>query len=95
MFAFLGSVLRRSLVVTLLAVNFVAVACIGALAQSDPLPSRNDGAAKKAITDFVAKATMQGGPDEAREYAHDRPSRIGRLDKAWDEAKAKAGPSST
>jgi phosphoglycolate phosphatase-like HAD superfamily hydrolase len=27
--------------------------------------------------------------DEAREYAYDRPSKIGQLDKAWDEAKAK------
>jgi len=34
-----------------------------ALAQSDPLPSWNDGATKKAITDFVARATTQGGAD--------------------------------
>jgi hypothetical protein len=27
--------------------------------------------------------------DAAREYAYDRPSKIGQLDKAWDEAKAK------
>jgi hypothetical protein len=27
--------------------------------------------------------------DAAREYACDRPSKIGQLDKAWDEAKAK------
>ena len=32
-------------------------------AQSDPLPSWNDGAAKKAITDFVARVTTQGGAD--------------------------------
>jgi phosphoglycolate phosphatase-like HAD superfamily hydrolase len=35
----------------------------GAFAQSDPLPSWNDGASKKAITDFVARVTTQGGAD--------------------------------
>ncbi len=34
-----------------------------ALAQTDPLPSWNDGAAKKAIIEFVARVTRQGGPD--------------------------------
>ncbi|WP_426535661.1 HAD family hydrolase [Bradyrhizobium sp. McL0615] len=35
-----------------------------ALAQSpNPLPSWNEGAAKKSITDFVTKVTMQGGAD--------------------------------
>jgi hypothetical protein len=34
-----------------------------AFAQTDPLPSWNDGAAKKAITEFVAKVTMAGSPD--------------------------------
>src|SRR3984957_2885573 len=32
-------------------------------AQTDPLPSWNDGAAKKSITDFVARVTREGGPD--------------------------------
>lgn len=32
-------------------------------AQSDPLPSWNDGAAKKSITDFVSRVTTQGQPD--------------------------------
>ncbi|MEI9922292.1 MAG: HAD family hydrolase [Bradyrhizobium sp.] len=32
-------------------------------AQTDPLPSWNDGQAKKSITDFVAKVTTQGGAD--------------------------------
>lgn len=31
-----------------------------AVAQTDPLPSWNDGAAKKSITDFVARVTTQG-----------------------------------
>jgi phosphoglycolate phosphatase-like HAD superfamily hydrolase len=34
-----------------------------ASAQSDPLPSWNAGAAKTAITGFVARVTAQGGPD--------------------------------
>ncbi len=33
-----------------------------AWAQSGPLPSRNDGAAKKAIVEFVRATTAQGGP---------------------------------
>ena len=33
-----------------------------ALAQTDPLPSWNDGAAKKAIVDFVQATTTQGSP---------------------------------
>ena len=32
-------------------------------AQSDPLPSGNDGDAKKAILDFVAHTTAAGGAD--------------------------------
>ncbi|MGB7160621.1 MAG: HAD family hydrolase, partial [Tepidisphaeraceae bacterium] len=36
----------------------------GALhAQTDPLPSWNDGPSKKAITAFVAKVTTEGSPD--------------------------------
>src|SRR5262245_32332058 len=33
-----------------------------AFAQTDPLPSWNDGAAKKAIVDFVKSTTTQGSP---------------------------------
>jgi phosphoglycolate phosphatase-like HAD superfamily hydrolase len=36
---------------------------IRAHAQSDPLPSWNDGAAKAAITGFVARVTSPGAPD--------------------------------
>lgn len=32
-------------------------------AQSDPLPSWNDGANKRAIIDFVSRVTKEGGPD--------------------------------
>ncbi len=41
----------------------VAVSLIGARAQTDPLPSWNDTAPKKAITTFVEKVTKEGGPD--------------------------------
>jgi hypothetical protein len=34
-----------------------------ALAQADPLPSWNEGAAKQAILTFVDRVTRQGGPD--------------------------------
>jgi hypothetical protein len=34
-----------------------------AFAQTDPLPSWNDGAAKAAITDFVRAVTTAGGPE--------------------------------
>jgi hypothetical protein len=34
-----------------------------AFAQIDPLPSWNDGAAKKSITDFVVKVTTASSPD--------------------------------
>ncbi len=35
---------------------------MAALAQTDPLPSWNDGPAKKAILEFVQATTTQGGP---------------------------------
>jgi phosphoglycolate phosphatase-like HAD superfamily hydrolase len=38
-------------------------ACAAASAQSDPLPSWNDGAAKKAIVEFVQTTTTQGSPN--------------------------------
>ena len=39
------------------------VASLAAHAQSDPLPSWNDGDVKKAITAFVARVTTPGSPD--------------------------------
>jgi phosphoglycolate phosphatase-like HAD superfamily hydrolase len=51
---------RRALLATLLAASLAG----GAFAQvSDPLPSWNEGATKKSITDFVARVTAQGSPD--------------------------------
>ena len=48
----------NALLLALLAAISVAMA-----QPADPLPSWNDGAAKKAITDFVAHVTTQGGAD--------------------------------
>jgi hypothetical protein len=55
------SVTRRFVLAALL----LAVGAIDwtAHAQSDPLPSWNEGATKKSITDFVARVTAQSGPD--------------------------------
>ena len=66
-----------------------------AFAQADLLPSWNDGTPKKAILDFVSRTdglrfmALVHHTDAVREYAYDRQSHIGKLDKAWDEAKAK------
>ena len=49
-----------SMVVLALAASFTLAA--QALAQTDPLPSWNDGPAKKAIVEFVQATTTQGGP---------------------------------
>jgi phosphoglycolate phosphatase-like HAD superfamily hydrolase len=46
-----------------LALVLIASLAAPALAQHDPLPSWNDGAAKKSITDFVARTTAQGTAD--------------------------------
>ncbi len=94
-----------------LAAACLALATIASPVQAaDPLPSWNDGPAKKAILDFVAKTTNEKSPDFVpvaeriavfdndgtlwceqhtdadREYAYDRKSPFGRLDKALDEA---------
>jgi len=42
----------------------VILSLVGPLARAqDPIPSWNDGATKKSITDFVAKVTKEGSPD--------------------------------
>ena len=53
---------RRALLTLLLAFGLCGHS--SAFAQApDPLPSWNDGAVKKSITDFVARVTAQGGAD--------------------------------
>jgi phosphoglycolate phosphatase-like HAD superfamily hydrolase len=46
---------------------FLAIASTGeGAAQADPLPSWNEGPAKAAILDFVAKVTREGGADHVK-----------------------------
>jgi phosphoglycolate phosphatase-like HAD superfamily hydrolase len=46
------------------AVILVAAAWANSVqAETDPLPSWNDGAAKQSIIDFVTRVTKEGGPD--------------------------------
>lgn len=54
---------RRCVSASLIVSSFCVFLNGPALSQRDPLPSWNDGAAKKSITDFVAKVTAQGGSD--------------------------------
>ena len=42
---------------------FALLLTAAAAAQTDPLPSWNEGAAKTAITDFVSRTATDGGPD--------------------------------
>jgi len=51
------------LFVALLVVGYGIVPSRETRAQPDPLPSWNDGATKKSITDFVTRVTTQGGAD--------------------------------
>jgi phosphoglycolate phosphatase-like HAD superfamily hydrolase len=56
--------IRRTFSALLFALLFAPIVFAGgAQAQTDPLPSWNEGATKKAITDFVARVTTQGSPD--------------------------------
>src|ERR1700677_4840394 len=54
---------RRSTSFVLLLIALTTCAVRVASAQSDPLPSWNDGAAKTSIVDFVARVTTSGRPE--------------------------------
>jgi phosphoglycolate phosphatase-like HAD superfamily hydrolase len=54
---------RRGVLALLTSLVVFALFPSGVAAQSDPLPSWNDGATKNAITDFVARVTTEGGAD--------------------------------
>ncbi|SNT11986.1 Phosphoserine phosphatase [Tardiphaga sp. OK246] len=54
---------RRFVLFLLLLVGISGHDVQTANAQTDPLPSWNDGPPKKAIIDFVTRVTTQGGPD--------------------------------
>src|SRR5689334_22955382 len=58
--------MRRAIGTNAIRAAMVVLALVyaaNAFAQTDPLPSWNDGAAKMSITDFVAKVTTQGSAD--------------------------------
>jgi hypothetical protein len=55
--------------VAVLSFLLLAVAS-SALAQTDPLPSWNDGTAKTAITRFVSRTTEEGGADYVAPAEH-------------------------
>src|SRR5688500_15220542 len=54
---------RRTTLKMMLATTAVGLSGMTAQAQSDPLPSWNEGPTKQAITAFVARVTTQGRPD--------------------------------
>jgi hypothetical protein len=51
------------LLVVAAVMSALAMSAARGYAQSDPLPSWNDGTAKKSIVDFVQRITREGGPD--------------------------------
>ena len=53
---------RRGALARAFALALLLASGVNAQAQSDPLPSWNDGAAKQAITAFVKDTTTQGSP---------------------------------
>lgn len=57
------SIAVRTAMGTLVLAILQELAALGAFAQSDLLPSWNDGPVKKSIIDFVAKVTTQGSAD--------------------------------
>jgi phosphoglycolate phosphatase-like HAD superfamily hydrolase len=59
----MSAVKRPALLLAVLCASLHGLTTSFATAQSDPLPSWNDGAVKKSITDFVARVTTQGGAD--------------------------------
>jgi hypothetical protein len=58
-----AGVSRRFLLTSAAAVPVLLGLPVSLQAQTDPLPSWNDGASKRAIVEFVARVTQQGGPD--------------------------------
>lgn len=53
---------RRTVLMGVAAAGFVARTRTG-FAQADPLPSWNDGPARRTLLDFVARTTTMGSPD--------------------------------
>jgi phosphoglycolate phosphatase-like HAD superfamily hydrolase len=59
----IARVYRPAFFSALLVLGWTAISLSSALAQSDPLPSWNEGSAKSAIIDFVGRITSSGGAD--------------------------------
>jgi hypothetical protein len=59
----IGAAPRRAALIAAIGPLLSALSGLEAFSQTDPLPSWNDGAVKKSITDFVAKVTTQGDAD--------------------------------
>ena len=55
--------MRKVLGTWLVAIFSLVVLASGASAETDPLPSWNDGPTKQSIVDFVTRVTTEGGPD--------------------------------
>jgi hypothetical protein len=55
--------MRKALGTWLVAVFSLVVLVSGASAETDALPSWNDGPTKQSIVEFVARVTKDGGPD--------------------------------
>ena len=55
--------MRKALGTWLVAVVSLVVLASGASAETDALPSWNDGPTKQSIVEFVARVTKDGGPD--------------------------------
>jgi len=58
-----GQLIHRRAVLAAMLASAAAAMPLPVMAQGNPLPSWNEGPAKKAITGFVAKVTQEGGPD--------------------------------
>jgi len=55
--------LKKKIPIVLAALGSIALPTRQAVAQVDPLPSWNDGAARNSLIEFVTRVTKKGGPD--------------------------------
>jgi len=55
--------LKKKVPILLAALGSIALLTRKAVAQADPLPSWNDGAARNSLIEFVTRVTKKGGPD--------------------------------
>ena len=55
--------MKKKVPILLAALGSIALLTRKAVAQADPLPSWNDGAARNSLIEFVTRVTKKGGPD--------------------------------